>query len=69
MNEKSVKNVQCTSQPGPPLEGSAVKRLLHDYKDLLNEPVKNAAAEPLNENNMLVWHGNIAAPEGPYQGK
>ncbi|GAB4817481.1 hypothetical protein N2152v2_004527 [Parachlorella kessleri] len=42
----------------------AIKRLLHDLKEVLENPLEDAVALPL-EDNLFLWHGNVRSPEGP----
>ena len=38
-------------------QGISLNRLVHDFKEVLRNPIKNVAALPL-EDDLFVWHGN-----------
>ncbi|GAB4817332.1 hypothetical protein N2152v2_004378 [Parachlorella kessleri] len=42
----------------------AIKRLLHDLKEVLENPMEDAVALPL-EDNLFVWHANVRTSDGP----
>eukprot|EP01026_Neomeris_dumetosa_P035059 TRINITY_DN2804_c0_g1_i3.p1 TRINITY_DN2804_c0_g1~~TRINITY_DN2804_c0_g1_i3.p1 ORF type:complete len:977 (+),score=62.34 TRINITY_DN2804_c0_g1_i3:158-2932(+) len=43
----------------------ASKRLLRDLKEVLEEPLPNISARPL-EDNLFLWHGNVQGTDGPF---
>eukprot|EP01025_Chloroclados_australasicus_P014109 TRINITY_DN1659_c0_g1_i2.p1 TRINITY_DN1659_c0_g1~~TRINITY_DN1659_c0_g1_i2.p1 ORF type:complete len:1082 (+),score=76.95 TRINITY_DN1659_c0_g1_i2:206-3247(+) len=47
------------------LKIAAIKRLLHDLQEVLEEKLPNIVARPMEE-NLFVWHGNVRGSEGPF---
>lgn len=55
--------------PGNVTSSVATKTLMNDLKAILKNPVPYVSAEPVNESNLYVWHGNLLGPENtPYAG-
>jgi ubiquitin-protein ligase len=49
--------------------GFATKTLMNDLKSIQKNPVPYVSAEPVDESNLYVWHGNLLGPENtPYAG-
>ena len=47
---------------------STVKRIMKEYRDLLQSPIPNCQAEPVNLNDVFQWEAQINGPENtPYQ--
>ena len=44
-----------------------MRRLLRDFKEILQNPTCNASVEPL-ESDLFVWHGNVTTSDGPLAG-
>ncbi|KAK9843850.1 hypothetical protein WJX84_001630 [Apatococcus fuscideae] len=44
-----------------------LKRLLRDLKEVLQHPLPDVVARPL-ENSLLIWHGNVRGREGAFKG-
>ncbi|KAI9331866.1 hypothetical protein BDR26DRAFT_921946 [Obelidium mucronatum] len=42
---------------------TAVRRLMHDLRELKESPVAFANARPVTEDNLLLWHGNFVSPK------
>lgn len=51
----------------PALESAAKRRLLRDYKEIVNNPLTTVVAAPL-DNDIFEWHCNIRPDSGPYAG-
>ncbi|KAJ3248041.1 hypothetical protein HDU78_002134 [Chytriomyces hyalinus] len=45
---------------------TAAKRLYRDFAELKQSPVARANAEPLNQENLFLWHGNLLGLKGPF---
>ncbi|KAK3243807.1 hypothetical protein CYMTET_46556 [Cymbomonas tetramitiformis] len=45
----------------------ALKRILKDLQEVLENPVKNVVAAPLQD-NLFCWHGNVRGSEGALEG-
>ncbi|KAJ3403991.1 hypothetical protein CcCBS67573_g01316 [Chytriomyces confervae] len=48
------------------LSSTAAKRLYRDFAELKQSPVARANAEPLNQENLFLWHGNLLGLKGPF---
>ena len=47
---------------------SAVRRLMHDQREIARDPLPHAAAHPLEE-DLFEWHCTLqVADDGPYKG-
>ncbi|EGS17207.1 putative ubiquitin carrier protein [Thermochaetoides thermophila DSM 1495] len=50
-------------------QSPAHRRLLQEYRALLNNPPEGITAGPVNEDDLLVWEAWIQGPEGtPFEG-
>lgn len=48
---------------------TALKRLMAEYKQLINDPPEGISAGPIDEDNFFEWECLIQGPEGtPYEG-
>lgn len=47
---------------GPKKASTAVKRLMTEYKQLLNDPPEGVSAGPVSEDNFLEWECLLAGP-------
>lgn len=48
---------------------TALKRLMTEYKQLINDPPEGISAGPIDEDNFFEWECLIQGPEGtPYEG-
>lgn len=46
----------------------AFKRLKKEYEELINDPLTNCSANPINENDILQWSAKIYGPKDtPYE--
>lgn len=55
--------------PGNVTSSVATKTLMNDLKAIQRNPVPYVSAEPVDEANLYVWHGNLLGPENtPYAG-
>ena len=55
--------------PGNVTSSVATKTLMNDLKAILKSPVPYVSAEPVDESNLYIWHGNLLGPENtPYAG-
>ena len=43
----------------------AVARLVRDLREVVENPLPNVAARPLDD-NLFTWHGNVRGAEGPF---
>ena len=47
----------------------AMRRLLKERKDLMENPVEGIQAAPVSDTDMFNWRGSVVGPEGsPYEG-
>merc|ERR1711991_629888 len=62
--------VSCSGIRGERMNGNmAFRRLMKEYKDLIENAPDGITAGPLNEDDFLVWEALIEGPEGsPYEG-
>jgi ubiquitin-conjugating enzyme E2 G2 len=48
---------------------TATRRLMAEYKQLVNDPPEGISAGPLDEDNFFEWECLVQGPEGtPYEG-
>jgi len=48
------------------MAGSALRRLMAEYKQMSHNPPDGIAAGPINEENFFEWEAAITGPEGTY---
>ena len=46
------------------MAGSALRRLMSEYKQMSQNPPDGIAAGPIDENNYFEWEAAITGPEG-----
>jgi ubiquitin-conjugating enzyme E2 G2 len=47
--------------------GTAFKRLMQEYRQLMNDPPEGISAGPLSDDDFFTWEAVITGPEGtPY---
>jgi len=51
---------------GGAASGVAVKRLMHEYKKMMEDPPPGIAAGPVDESNYFLWEAVIMGPEDTY---
>ncbi|KAL9641706.1 hypothetical protein ABK040_007384 [Willaertia magna] len=50
------------------IQNVATKRLMKDWKECIENPLKGISASPISENNLFIWHINLKGiPETPWQ--
>lgn len=54
------KNVAMTEQQ----KKTAVKRLMYDYKEILEHPLPSVTARPVKDENLFLWHANLVGVQG-----
>jgi ubiquitin-conjugating enzyme E2 G2 len=60
---------KLTSSPSSHLSGTALKRLMTEYRELSFHCPDGIAAGPVNEDNFFEWEAMIIGPEGtPHEG-